>query len=150
MTSPAMVDTSPVYFWSRGGKYGYLCQWYSSDFTAPAPSSSKSQETMTFSSTEQYMMYHKAMAFHDETIAAQIMLLENPWKQKAKGREVRGFNEKKWDTVREKIVEDGNWFKFMAAKDASRGQELRRLLLETGDRLLVEVGVLSNDAVTTH
>ena len=85
------------------------------------------------------MMYHKAMTFRDQYIAAQIMRLTDPRQQKAKGRQVRGFNEKQWNKVREKIVEDGNWWKFTLAKDKAKGQELKRLLLNTGDRLLVEV-----------
>ena len=87
------------------------------------------------------MMYHKAMAFRDPNIAAQILRLTDPRQQKAKGRQIRGFNEKEWNRIREKIVEDGNWWKFTAAKDSSKGQELKRLLLDTGDRLLVEVCV---------
>ena len=93
---------------------------------------------MEFSSTEQYMMYHKAMTFRDHNIAAQIMQLVGPREQKAKGRKVRGFNNQEWNRVREQIVEDGNWWKFTAAKDTTKGQELKRLLLETGDKLLVE------------
>ena len=94
---------------------------------------------MVFSSTEQYMMYNKAMTFHDLNIAAQVMKLSNPRQQKAKGRQVRGFDERTWKETREKIVEEGNWWKFTAAKDEAKGQVLKNWLLNTEERLLVEV-----------
>lgn len=47
---------------------------------------------------------------------------------------MRGFDGKKWNAKREKIVEDGNWWKFTRSKEG----DLRKMLLETGDRWLVE------------
>ena len=80
------------------------------------------------------MMYHKAIVFSDQEIADKIALEPEASKQKALGRMVKGFDNKIWNAKREKIVEDGNWWKFTQPKES----DLRKMLLETGDRLLVE------------
>ena len=45
-------------------EYGFLSNWYLSDFTV---------DGIKFSSMEQYMMYMKAIVFDDKSIASQIM-----------------------------------------------------------------------------
>ncbi|KAL8733784.1 MAG: hypothetical protein Q9181_003452 [Wetmoreana brouardii] len=134
MSSTISSSGSPVYFFrEHEHPYGFLSQWFKTSFTAPSPD--KADHTMTFRTTEQYLMYHKAMLFKDQETADQIMLAPTPRKQKALGRKVKNFNGKVWDAHREQIVEDGNWNKFCDSKDASK---LRDMLLETGDRELVE------------
>lgn len=81
------------------------------------------------------MMYHKAILFKDQKIADEIIREPDPRKQKALGRRVRGFDEEMWNQHREKIVEEGNWWKFTQSKKG----ELKLLLLETVDRELIEV-----------
>lgn len=80
------------------------------------------------------MMYHKAIVFDDRGIADEIALESEPRKQKALGRKVKGFDGKKWNAEREKIVEEGNWWKFTQPKEG----DMRKMLLDTGNRLLVE------------
>ncbi len=79
-------------------------------------------------------MYCKAIVFDDQEIADEIALEPQPSKQKALGRGVRGFDNEKWNAQREKIVEEGNWWKFTQSKE----RNLKKMLLDTGDRLLVE------------
>ena len=79
-------------------------------------------------------MYHKAVVFNDKEIADKIMLEPEPEKQKALGRKVKGFDNRKWNAKREQIVEDGNWWKYTQSKEG----DLRKMLLKTDDRLLVE------------
>ena len=45
-------------------EYGYLSNWYRSDFE---------KDGIRFSSMEQYMMYQKARCFRDEKVAAEIL-----------------------------------------------------------------------------
>lgn len=45
-------------------EYGYLSNWYQSDFE---------KDGIRFSSMEQYMMYQKARCFRDEKVAAEIL-----------------------------------------------------------------------------
>ena len=84
------------------------------------------------------MMYCKAIVFEDVETAEKIIKETTPRKQKQLGREVKSFNNKIWNTVREQIVEEGNWWKFTQGKQ--NAAEMRNLLLETGHRMLVEVG----------
>ncbi len=81
------------------------------------------------------MMFHKAILFNDTSIADQIMLESEPKIQKALGRRVKGFEGKKWNKNRDRIVEEGNWWKFTKSKE----EGMREMLLKTGDRELVEV-----------
>ena len=81
------------------------------------------------------MMYHKAILFNDQKIADRIILESDPRKQKALGRKVQGFDEEMWNKHREEIVEEGNWWKFTQSKKG----DLKKLLLETVDRELIEV-----------
>ncbi|KAL8954146.1 MAG: hypothetical protein Q9222_000029 [Ikaeria aurantiellina] len=90
---------------------------------------------MTFWTTEQYMMYHKAIVFKDTDTANEIMLAETPKEQKALGRKVKNFDNKIWNKHREGVVEEGNWNKFCNSKE---GNELKEMLVATGDRELVE------------
>ena len=83
------------------------------------------------------MMYQKAIMFNDQEVAGKIMLEPNPRKQKALGREVKSFDNKKWSGKRDHIVEEGNWWKFTQPKEG----DLRKMLLKTGDRMLVEACV---------
>ena len=130
-------ESGPIYFWHETEEpYGFLSQWFSSEFTAPAPTSvSEGTAPLVFVTTEQYMMYRKAILFNDGEIAEMIMQESNPREQKALGRLVKGFDNKVWNRNREGIVEEGNWHKFTQQK---RG-DLKRSLLETGERELVEV-----------
>ena len=130
-------DGGPVFFWREYEEpYGFMSQWYRSTFTAPAPpSAGKNAPAMTFLTAEQYMMYQKAIVFKDQEIADKIKLEPDPRKQKALGRKVNNFDNKEWNRKRDHVVEEGNWWKFTQPKE----EDLRKKLLETGDRMLVEV-----------
>ena len=105
---------------------GYLSNWYPSAFVA---------EGMTFSSMEQYMMYRKAVVFHDGEIAAKIMDTTDVSKIKALGRKVRNFDGTVWNGLRQIVVYNGLLEKFR------QHPELRERLLATGDDLLAECAV---------
>jgi ribA/ribD-fused uncharacterized protein len=81
---------------------------------------------------EQYMMASKARLFGDSEIERQILSTESPKEHKRLGRAVRGFDESVWNESRCKIVRTANMAKF------SQNLELKKLLLETGDRDFVE------------
>ena len=57
--------------------YGYLSNWYLSDFVIG---------NIRFSSMEQYMMYNKAVLFNDRDIARQILAVSDVGKIKELGR----------------------------------------------------------------
>jgi ribA/ribD-fused uncharacterized protein len=161
-TEPSSSDNPSLFFYGHtSGPYDLFSQHYACTFTAPPLSFTTSQEdsagsststnppsaitsvpeTLTFHTTEQYMMYHKALLFGDAESAAQIMATPIPAEQKALGRKVVGFDERVWKAHRERIVEEGNWWKFTNGTGDAGGDAERRLkerLLETGERELVE------------
>lgn len=93
-----------IFFYSYKDPYkGFLSQWYPSLFT---------EDGLTFSCAEQYMMYHKAKLFGDVKTAARILLEKKPFMQKRLGRQVKGFEESVWQKHRREIVKQGNWLKF--------------------------------------
>lgn len=60
------------------------------------------------------------------------MGVEDPKSIKEYGRQVKNFDETVWKEHAYKIVEQGNYLKF------TQDEELKRVLLSTGDMLLVE------------
>ena len=90
------------------------------------------------------MMYRKAILFEDKDIAYQIMATKDPKKTKSLGRQISGFDAKKWDPVKESVVEEGNWYKFHNCKD---DPGLGQKLLDTGNRELVEVSLKTREPI---
>ena len=109
---------------------GYLSNWYLSEFIA---------EGIKFSSMEQYMMYQKAMCFHDTEIAKKILQTDNVGKIKGLGRAVQNYNDTVWNGLRQVIVYDGLLEKFR------QNEELKKQLLSTGENILAECAV--NDRI---
>lgn len=105
---------------------GYLSNWYLSEFSV---------DGIRFSSMEQYMMYKKAEYFKDEIIAAEILKANDVAYIKSLGRSVAGYNENYWNGIRQIVVYNGLMAKF------SQNEQLKALLLATGDAILAECAV---------
>lgn len=88
------------------------------------------------------MMHQKALLFSDHEIAAKILKTTVPKEQKALGRLVSNFSQEIWEANRERIVEEGSYFKFKYGKDEGEGKKdgisLKMKLLGTGEREIVE------------
>lgn len=115
-----------ICFHNPNEENGYLSNWYLSTFTAGG---------ITFSSMEQYMMYHKAICFKDEKIAQQILSTTDVAHIKELGRLVSGFDPHYWDGVKSIIIYEGLCAKFL------QNEELKEQLKATGDALLAECAV---------
>jgi ribA/ribD-fused uncharacterized protein len=85
------------------------------------------------------MMAGKARHFQDSAMEIKIMQATTPAKCKAYGRRVHNFTEESWAAVRLQIVTQGNFYKF------SQTSSLRRAMLKTGNRTLVEAA--PNDCI---
>ncbi|ESZ90056.1 hypothetical protein SBOR_9560 [Sclerotinia borealis F-4128] len=121
-----MSHNGPIFFWHpEGGDYPFLSQHYPCEFP--------DGNGQIFTSTEQYMMYHKAIHFDDIPTSLQILECTNPRTIKALGRSVKRFDDEEWDKVKFEIVVQGNVLKF-----SKGGKKLRNQLEETGQRELVE------------
>jgi ribA/ribD-fused uncharacterized protein len=132
MAPSTATDTSePIYFFSlREHPHGIFSQHHKCTFTDPKDPNPE------FNCAEQYMMYHKAQTFNDTDTASKIRIATKPSAQKTLGGTVSNFKDTVWDSVKLGIVEHGNYLKF------SQNKNLKRVLLETGDRLLVEAAKL--------
>jgi ribA/ribD-fused uncharacterized protein len=100
-----------------------LSQWWMSRFEVNG---------VVYSCTEQYMMAEKARLFGDQEMLEAIMKAKHPKEMKAYGRAVAGYDDAKWNEASYGIVKVGNWAKF------SQNEELKKYLLGTGKRILVE------------
>ena len=116
------ITDKHVFFWN-----GIYSQWHKSPMTI---------DEIEYSSCEQYMMHQKALTFGDSEIAEKVLQTSNPKDQKGLGRQIKGFDKDKWDSVCLGIVYRGNFAKF------SQNPDLMEELLSTGDRLLVEASPL--------
>ena len=105
---------------------GYLSNWYLSDFVV---------DGINYSSMEQYMMYCKARVFNDSEAMDKIMKTDDVAKIKALGRTVRNYNNVVWDGMRQILIYKGLLEKFR------QNDELKKMLLATGDHVLAECAV---------
>lgn len=97
--------------------------WYRADFTV---------DGRQFSSVEQYMMYEKAMLFGDKETAEKVLEVHDAAEIKALGRQVKNYDDGKWNGIRQIVVYNGALAKF------SQNPELSAKLASTGDSLLAE------------
>ena len=81
-------------------------------------------------------MYQKALLFSDPSTGAKILATTSPKEQKALGRQVQNFDNDVWLENRERIVGDGSYWKFV--NSLKEGEDLKGMLMGTGDRELVE------------
>ena len=106
--------------------YGFLSNWYLSDFRI---------DGIEFSSMEQYMMYEKALCFGDEKIAKEILAERDVARIKELGRLVSGYDDHIWNGIRQIVIYEGLMAKF------SQNDSLKSKLLDTKDCTLVECAV---------
>ena len=117
-----------VLFWNErpsswGPGPGCLSQFWPAPFTV---------DGVTYGTAEHWMMAQKARLFDDGATLREILKARTPQAAKSLGRAVRGFSEDRWGDARYQIVVEGNLAKF------SHHDGLRRYLVSTGDRVLVE------------
>lgn len=121
--------TEFLFFWENRPASGkdifeeVLSQWWSGRFT---------KDGIIYSSAEKWMMAEKARLFKDSAVLSEILKSDNPEKIKKLGREIKGFNHELWDKNKYNIVIEGNLLKF------SQDEYLKKILLETGRKVLVE------------
>ncbi len=109
-----------TFFWRQESPFS---QWHPVQFVVRG---------QRFTCAEQYMMYGKAVLFGDMEVAGSIVASRSPKTQKALGRKVKGFEESRWRSERERIVYEGNHAKF------TQNEALLETLLATAGTELVE------------
>ncbi|WP_277963929.1 NADAR family protein [Pseudomonas sp. RIT-To-2] len=100
-----------------------LSQWFPAAFEL---------DGIHYATAEHYMMAEKARLFGDSAIVDRILKASTPALAKKLGREVKGYDDARWLASRFDIVVAANLHKF------DQNPALKMLLLNTGDRVLVE------------
>ena len=124
------TETDAIFFYRVGDAYGAFSNWAPTPFTV---------DGVSFSTAEQYIMYRKCLTFGDTVTAEKLLSSDSPKEQKALGREAAGYIDSVWAGIRQTVAIRGLYAKF------SQDAELKRLLLGTGDAVLVEC--TSNDRI---
>ena len=117
---------SVIGFHNPDESYGFLSNWYLSDFTV---------DGIKFSSMEQYMMYQKAVVFKDKDIASKILKTDDVERIKELGRLVSNYDDTVWNGVRQIVIYKGLLEKYR------QNEKLKKALLDTGDDILAECAV---------
>ena len=108
------VTDKHIFFWGE-----FPSNWYKCHFTVKHDGND-----LEFFNSEQYFMWMKAITFGDDETAEKILKKgHNPKTAKALGREVKNYDDKKWNEIRYKVMVDANYFKY------SQSEELKELLL---------------------
>jgi len=107
-----------TFFWS-----GPFTQWHRSPFEI---------DGIWYNCAEQYMMAEKARMFGDTEMESRIMTAIEPADQKRYGRQVKGFDLKKWNATAREIVYRGSYAKY------TQNPKLKENLLKTAGTTLVE------------
>jgi ribA/ribD-fused uncharacterized protein len=115
-----------VFFWGHTGEgvgSFIFSQWFPSPFVV---------DGITYKTCEHWMMAQKATLFQDKEIFNKIIQAKKPGEVKELGRQIKNFDQSKWDETKYEIVKKGNICKFQ------QNQIFEEYLLGTGDRVLVE------------
>lgn len=108
------VTDKHIFFWGE-----FPSNWYKCHFTVKHEG-----KELEFFNSEQYFMWMKAITFCDDETAEKILKKgHNPKTAKALGREVKNYDDKKWDEIRYEVMVDANRYKY------SQSEELKELLL---------------------
>ena len=110
-----------IYFWK-----GWLSNWIPKDLSIDYMGHK-------FNTSEQLFMYIKAKTFNDHEMAHEIATKgQDPRTAKNLGRKVKGYDEIHWSRKRIEAMYTAVYAKF------SQYPELKKQLLDTGDKILVE------------
>lgn len=119
----ANQQVEAVYFHLPTEPNGYLSNWYPASFVI---------DNVTFTSTEQYIMYRKCLAFGDNVCASAVRNTDDPQEQQNLGRKANGYVDCVWAGMRQIVAFQGLFAKF------SQNEDLKQKLLDTGTAWLVE------------
>jgi ribA/ribD-fused uncharacterized protein len=114
-----------IYFYGHTKKYGFLSNFYHTEF---------SEDGKTYCCSEQYFMKKKQELFDPINLGLsnRIMMSTKPSDIKWYGRQVKNFSEKIWNEHKFRIMRQAVFLKF------SQNPDLKKLLLQTENNNLAE------------
>ena len=120
-----METAESIYFFGEKKEFGFLSNFYSSSFE---------EDEKIFNCNEQYFMYHKCLTFDkdNDVLLNKILNETKPFLVKKLGRQVKNFDEKKWEKLRYEIMKNGLFLKF------TQNETLKQKLKETGNKTIYE------------
>lgn len=118
-----------------------MSNFYKKEFKAPLAHGKNKGDMVSFTCSEQYFMYLKALIFNDMLVAKKILVngMDGNY-YKSLGRKVgdlennpkaKPYDDSTWDSVRDKAMYKALYFKF-------KDPQLKQWLLDTGDSIIVE------------
>lgn len=119
-----MTQPTYMYFYGHHGKRGWLSNFYEQEYV---------RDGKTFYYSEQDFMKIKQETFDpdNDDLAYNIMNVMDPLKIKDFGRQVKNYDDEKWNKIRYKAMVTALMGKFSVP-------ELKEKLLKTNDHILVE------------
>jgi len=120
-----METNDKIMFYSHGGTYGYLSNFYQSNFI---------DDNVEYNCSEQYFMKKKQELFDPTNISLANNILTNniPAEIKKFGRQVKNYNENIWNTMRYDIMKNGLRLKF------TQNLDIKQKLINTNSKKLFE------------
>jgi len=99
-----METKDSIYFYSHNDNFGYMSNFYPSEFVDSTGNK--------FECSEQYLMYWKAKTFEPENaqLLEKFLTQSSPYKLKALGRQVKNYDDIKWNQIRLGVMISG-WTK---------------------------------------
>ena len=118
--------------WGNPGNYQFRLTHSTDIDTGPSPVEFHDEEEYAYSSAEQAIMHIKAILMGDNIVAEKIMQTSNPGEAKKLGRQVKCFDQGRWDAHVSSIAYAVLYAKF------SQNPELMAVLLCTRYAILAE------------
>ncbi|CAZ81184.1 unnamed protein product [Tuber melanosporum] len=129
-----MNTNPPIYFREDDLRYYPFCLSHTCTFTSSPTGPGNTAPPGVccyFTSLTQYLQYRKALFFYDHRAAEDILTTSDVSLIMSISRRINGLQVEVWNGMRNTLVREGLMLKF------GQNEELRRLLLDTGDRELV-------------
>ena len=126
-----METYSRILFYSHHGKFDFMSNFYSSNFT---------ENNITYNCSEQYFMKKKQELFDPLNIelANKILSCTNPHDIKKYGRQVKNYINDIWNEKRYEIMKQALRLKF------NQNEDLKNKLKQTGNKKLYEASPYDN------
>ena len=123
-----METDDKILFYSTNNQYGYMSNFYKSNFT---------DNVNNYNCNEQYFMKKKQELFdmNNQYIANKILQSNNPTEIKKYGRQVKNYNEIVWNNARYEIMKSGLRLKF------NQNPVIKQKLIDTYPKNLFEASI---------